>query len=44
VGNQRNFVGQIVGLNGDRVVVKVEGEDREFPVDGIDKARLVPKF
>jgi ribosome maturation factor RimP len=44
VGNQRNFVGQIVGLNGDRVVVKVEGEDREFSVDGIDKARLMPKF
>jgi len=44
VGNQRNFVGQIVGLNGDRVVVKVEGEDREFPVDGFEKARLVPKY
>lgn len=44
VGNQRNFVGQIVGVNDDRVLVKVEGEDREFPVDGIDKARLVPKF
>jgi ribosome maturation factor RimP len=44
VGNQRNFVGQIVGLNGERVVLKVEGEDREFPIDSIDKARLAPKF
>lgn len=44
VGNQRNFAGQIVGPSGERVVVKVEGEDREFPVEGIEKARLVPKF
>jgi ribosome maturation factor RimP len=44
VGNQRNFVGRIVGLNGELVVIEVEGANREFPVEGIEKARLVPKF
>jgi ribosome maturation factor RimP len=49
VGNQRNFVGRIVGLGGGavdvaEVVVKVDGDDRTFPFDGIEKARLVPKF
>jgi ribosome maturation factor RimP len=44
LGNQRNFVGQIVGLSGERVVVKVDGEDQEFQIDGIEKARLSPKY
>jgi ribosome maturation factor RimP len=44
IGNQRNFVGCIVGLREDRVVVAVEGVEREFALDGIEKARLVPKF
>jgi ribosome maturation factor RimP len=44
VGNQRNFVGRIVGLNGERVAIEVEGEAQEFPIEGIEKARLVPKF
>lgn len=44
VGNQRNFVGAIVGLREDRAVIAVAGEEREFPVEGIEKARLVPKF
>lgn len=44
VGNQRNFAGRIVGLEGESVVVTVEGEERRFPLGGIDKARLVPKY
>jgi ribosome maturation factor RimP len=44
IGNQRNFAGRIVGLREQHVVVAIEGEEREFPVDGIEKARLVPKF
>lgn len=44
VGNQRNFVGRIVGVRDDRAVVAVGDEEREFALDGIDKARLVPKF
>jgi ribosome maturation factor RimP len=44
IGNQRNFAGSIVGMREGRVVVAVEGEEREFSLDGIEKARLVPKF
>jgi ribosome maturation factor RimP len=44
VGNQRNFAGLIVGANGDSAVVRVDGEDRDFPLEGIEKARLVPKL
>jgi ribosome maturation factor RimP len=44
IGNQRNFAGSIVGVREDRAVVAVEGEEREFALDGIEKARLVPKL
>ncbi len=44
VGNQRNFTGRIVDQRGDMAVIAVEGEEREFLLAGIDKARLVPKF
>jgi ribosome maturation factor RimP len=44
IGNQRNFAGRIVGVRDDRVVVAVDGEEREFVLDEIEKARLVPKF
>lgn len=44
VGNQRNFAGRIVGLHEQAAVVAVDGEERSFPLDGIEKARLVPKF
>ncbi len=44
IGNQRNFVGEIVGLRGESAAVRVEGEEREFPLAGIEKARLVPKY
>lgn len=44
VGNQRNFAGRIVGLEAECVVVAVEGEERRFPLDGIEKARLVPRY
>lgn len=43
-GNQRNFSGTIVGLNGERVRIATEGGEREFAFDNIEKARLVPKF
>lgn len=43
-GNQRNFVGRIVGMADDSAVVAVEGEERRFPLAGIDKARLVPRY
>ena len=44
IGNQRNFVGRIVGIEGDYALVSIDGEERKFPLDGIDKARLVPRY
>ena len=44
IGNQRNFVGEIVGLREEQVAVRVEGEERQFALAGIEKARLVPKL
>lgn len=44
IGNQRNFAGCIVGVRGDAATVMVEGEEREFPLEGIERARLVPRF
>lgn len=43
-GNQRNFSGTILGLLEDRVRISTETGEREFALDNIDKARLVPKF
>ena len=44
IGNQRNFAGCIVGVRGDAAVVTIEGEEREFALEGVEKARLVPRF
>ena len=41
---QRNFSGTIAGLAGDRVRIVIDGTEREFAFDNIEKARLVPKF
>ena len=35
---------RIVGLRDQAARVEVAGEEREFPLEGIEKARLVPKF
>ncbi|MBI4987180.1 MAG: ribosome maturation factor RimP [Rhodocyclales bacterium] len=44
VGNQRNFKGTILGVADDRVRFSVEGVETDFPLDNVEKARLVPKF
>ena len=44
VGNQRNFMGTILGADDSRVRFSVEGAEMEFPLDNVEKARLVPKF
>lgn len=44
VGNQRNFKGTIVGEQDGVVRFDVEGAAMDFPLDNIEKARLVPKF
>lgn len=41
---QRNFSGTLLGCDGERVRVNTEGGERTFPLDNIEKARLVPKF
>ncbi len=43
-GTQRNFSGVILGLVENRLRLKVEETEREFSLDNIEKARLVPKF
>jgi ribosome maturation factor RimP len=43
-GVQRNFSGTIIGLVNDQVRINTEGGEREFALDNIEKARLVPKF
>lgn len=44
VGNQRNFVGVLVGLEAGVVSVQTAKGEMHFPLDEIEKARLVPKF
>jgi ribosome maturation factor RimP len=43
-GTQRNFSGVILGLVEDRLRLKIGDTEREFALDNIEKARLVPKF
>jgi ribosome maturation factor RimP len=43
-GTQRNFSGVIIGVVEDFLRLKVGEEEREFALENIEKARLVPKF
>lgn len=43
-GTQRNFTGTIVGLVDGRLRLKSGDTEREFVLENIEKARLVPKF
>jgi ribosome maturation factor RimP len=43
-GTQRNFSGVILGLLEDRLRLRIGEEEREFALENIEKARLVPKF
>jgi ribosome maturation factor RimP len=43
-GTQRNFSGLILGVDEGRLRLKIEEAEREFALDNIEKARLVPKF
>jgi ribosome maturation factor RimP len=45
--NQRNFAGSIVGVRAGEVVeavLNIEGVERVFALDNIERARLVPTF
>ena len=44
VGNRRNFVGTLLGEAEGFVRFRVGEEELAFPLDNIEKARLVPKF
>jgi ribosome maturation factor RimP len=44
VGNQRNFVGVLQGLEDGVVTVATAKGEMRFPLEEIEKARLVPKF
>jgi ribosome maturation factor RimP len=39
---QRRFEGRLQGVRGGKVVVEIEGREREFALGDIDRARLVP--
>ena len=44
VQGRRNFTGLLVGLEGDKVIVEVDGEEYELPLDQVDQARLIPEY
>ena len=44
VGNQRNFSGVLGGLREGSLVLTAEGVEHVFPLDNVEKARLIPKF
>jgi ribosome maturation factor RimP len=43
-GTQRNFSGVILGLVEGRLRLRTDAAEREFALENIEKARLVPKF
>ncbi|MFO8045306.1 MAG: ribosome maturation factor RimP [Halomonas sp.] len=41
---RRKFQGLLAGVEGDDVLLQVEGEEYCFPIDSIDQAQVVPRF
>jgi len=41
---RRNFKGRLVGIDGDEIVLVVADTEYLFPIEGIDKANVVPRF
>jgi ribosome maturation factor RimP len=44
MNGRRNFTGQLQGLDGDDVIVLIDHTSYSFPLEAIDRARLVPEF
>ncbi|APX91680.1 ribosome maturation factor RimP [Halomonas sp. 1513] len=41
---RRKYQGLLAGIEGDDVLLQLDGEEYCFPIDGIDQARVVPQF
>ena len=41
---RRNFKGRLTGVDGDEIVMVVADTEYLFPIEGIDKANVVPRF
>jgi ribosome maturation factor RimP len=41
---RRKFQGLLAGVEGDEVLLQLDGEEYCFPVEGIEQARVVPQF
>jgi ribosome maturation factor RimP len=41
---RKNFIGRLLGMRGENVVLEIEGKELLMPLESIEKARLVPDF
>ncbi|WP_148252540.1 ribosome maturation factor RimP [Aidingimonas lacisalsi] len=41
---RRKFQGLLAGVEGDEVLLQLDGEEYCFPIESIDQARVVPQF
>ncbi|MBT7947972.1 MAG: ribosome maturation factor RimP [Porticoccaceae bacterium] len=41
---RRNFKGRLTGVDGDEIILVVTDHEYLFPVEGIEKANVVPRF
>jgi ribosome maturation factor RimP len=41
---QRNFKGRLAGIDGDEIILVVADHEYLFPIEGIERANLVPHF
>lgn len=44
IGGRRNFVGVLLGIEGEVIRLQVESSEISFDLSAVDRARLVPRF
>ncbi len=44
IGGRRKYKGQLLGVEGDQILVEVDGEVYPLFMDQVQEARLVPEF